>query len=159
MAHKLYASVVLLVTAFATSVSADSQVPTDLRTAIRRADRVVVGTVVAVQPFWQTNKWGDRLIVSRTWVRPTETLKGQRTSKDLPVNIEGGSLDGLTLVVSDLPSVKKGHRGVFLLQQNEDGQLVPSGRGRGVLKLSQTNVVVGTNLRLEDVRRAAAAAR
>jgi hypothetical protein len=158
--QRIFASVaILLTTAFSTSSLADHRPPSDLKSAIRSADRVVVGTVVAVQPYWHENKWGDRLIVSRTWVRPTETLKGKPSAKDVPIAIEGGTLDGLTLVVSDLPAVSRGERGVFLLKREADGQFVPSGRSEGVLKLTPNNTVAGSNLRLEDVRRAAAAAR
>jgi hypothetical protein len=137
----------------------DAGQPKGLGPAIQQSERVVVANVVAVQPYWRTNKWGDRLIVSRTWVRPSETLKGAHTSGDVPVDIEGGTIQNLTLHVSDLPVVAKGERAVFLLRREPDGRFTPSGRGAGVLKLTANDQVVGTTLRLEDVRRAAAAGR
>ena len=131
----------------------------DLPSAIRRAERVVVAAVVAVEPAWQTNKWGDRLIVSRTRVRATEILKGGPASGDLAVDMAGGTLGGLTLKVSHAPLVSPGDRAVFLLKRGENGVLVPTDHGAGVMKLTKDNRVTGSHLRLEDVRRAATAAR
>jgi len=133
--------------------------PADLPSAIRRAERVVVAAVVAVEPAWQTNKWGDRLIVSRTRVRATEILKGRPAPGDLAVDMVGGTLGGLTLKVSHASSVSPGDRVVFLLKRGENGVLVPTDHGAGVMKLTKDNRVTGSHLRLEDVRRAATAAR
>jgi hypothetical protein len=154
-------TLLFLVLAFSTCFPAlmNAEQPKDLGRAIRGSERVVVANVVAVQPYWRTTKWGDRLIVTRTWVRPTETLKGAPAAADVPVDIEGGTIQNLTLHVSDLPTVAKGDRAVFLLRREADGRFTPSGRGAGVLKLTPNGQVAGTSLRLEDVRRAVAASR
>ena len=56
----------------------DAPVPLVERT--RGAERVVVGRVTAVSPVWQTNEFGDRLIVSILRVTVDETLRGSRGS-------------------------------------------------------------------------------
>lgn len=122
--------------------------------AMRQADTVVVGTVTAVQPAWKVNAWGDRLIVSRTWVRSQETLKGQ-AARDVAFELEGGTIDGVTLKVSDLPTLEAGERAVFMLKRNAHGAFVPHLRGAGILRLDANDSVRGLNLPLNEVRRLA----
>ena len=93
--------------------------------AMHDADQVVVGEVEAVQPSWQTNSHGDQLIVSRAWIHADETLKSDAREGNLSFEIEGGTIDGLTLRVSDLPELKHGDKAVFLLKRNAKGTLVP----------------------------------
>jgi hypothetical protein len=122
----------------------------------RSAERIVVGQVAAVSPTWQVNDFGDRLIVSLVRVAVSETLKGQpQTTVD--VEIEGGTIDGLTLHVSDQATVVPGERAVFYLTRNARGRLVPHLRGQGLLKLDRSDRVPGTSLTLEMIRREAAA--
>ena len=123
----------------------------DVASNARRADKVVVATVEDVQPRFAVNEYGDRLIVSQVWLRVEETLKGAPQSI-VSMDMEGGTIGDLTLRVSDLPSVKKGDRGVFLLDASATGTNKPHGRGDGIMKLDQSDRVVGTDLRLADVK-------
>jgi hypothetical protein len=122
--------------------------------AMQLADQVVVGHVSAVQPSWKTNVHGDQLIVSRTWVRTEETLKGN-AAMDVPVEIEGGTIGELTLTVSDMPTLKAGDRAVFLLKKTANGELIPHLRGAGILRVGKDDVIPALGLRLEDVRQLA----
>jgi hypothetical protein len=115
------------------------------------AERVVVGRVASLEPAWKTNEFGDQLIVSRTWVVSDETLKGE-AGGDVPVEIEGGTIGGLTLTVSDLPELKPGDRAVFMLKRNKNGEFIPQGRGNGVLKVRDGDIVEGLDLPLDEVR-------
>ena len=82
-----------------------------------------------------------------------ETLKG--TPSDVRwLELEGGTLDGVTLHVSDMPSMQSGERAVFFLDGGPTAHK-PHLRGQGVLKLDGQNVVHGSSLRLDEVRRLA----
>jgi hypothetical protein len=123
----------------------------DVAANAKRADKVVVAVVEDVQSRFAENEFGDRLIVSEVWLRVEETLKG--TSQALmTVDVEGGTVGDLTLKVSDLPALKKGDRGVFLLDSTAAGKNKPHARGAGILKLDASDRVTGSSLRLADVR-------
>jgi hypothetical protein len=124
----------------------------------RGAERVVVGRVASVAPVWRVNEFGDRLIVSVLRVAVDETLKGQPQSS-VDVEVEGGTLDGLTLRVSDLASFVPGERAVFYLTRNPRGAFVPHLRGQGLLKLDQSDRVPGSALTLQEIRRTVREAR
>ena len=118
----------------------------------RGAEQVVVGRVSAVTPVWRDNDFGDRLITSIVRVTVDETLKGaQRQSID--VEIEGGTIDGLTLRVSDLDTFAPGDRAVFYLKQNRRGALVPHQRGLGLQKVDAAGRIRGSSVTLDQVRR------
>ena len=117
----------------------------------RGAEQVVVGRVSVVTPVWRDNDFGDRLITSIVRVTVDETLKGaQRQSID--VEIEGGTIDGLTLRVSDLDTFAAGDRAVFYLKQNRRGALVPHLRGLGLQKIDAGGRIRGS-VTLDQVRR------
>lgn len=125
---------------------------------IRAAQRTVVARVAHVRPTWVRNRWGDQLIVSQVTLEVGETLKGV-AARSLQLQVEGGTLDGLTLHVSDLPALQTGDRGVFLLDESSPGQNVPHLRGLGVLKLNGQDRVEGSNLTLGAIRDMARQAR
>lgn len=124
--------------------------PIDIPERARGADRIVVATTSMVTPHWRTNAHGDHLIVSELTLQVEETLKGVRETT-VPMELEGGTLDGVTLRVSDLPELKPGERGVFFLDRSNGGH-VPHLRGLGILKLDG-DVVRGSALHLQDIRR------
>ena len=124
----------------------------------RGAERVVVGRVSSVHPQWQVNEFGDRLIVSTLHISVEETLKGDAASA-FAVEIEGGTIGGLTLHVSDLTTFAPGERAVFYLRRNGRGAFVPHLRGQGLLKLDSSNRVPGSRLTLAEIRRTIAAGR
>jgi hypothetical protein len=124
----------------------------------RGAERVIVGHVAAVNPVWKENEYGDRLIISIVRVTIDETLKGQ-VQPSIDVEVEGGTIGELSLRVSDLATFVPGDRAVFYLTRNPRGEVVPYLRGQGLLKLDGADRVTGTSTTLDEVRRAAAAAR
>jgi len=125
-----------------------------LAKAIQQADQVIVGQVAAVDAAWKVNAQGDQLIVSRAWVRTEESLKGKNAS-DVPVEIEGGTIGGLTLKVSDMPTLKSGDRAVFLLKRTANGEFVPHLRGEGILRVEEDGTVRAVGLRLDQIRQLA----
>ena len=124
----------------------------------RGAAQIVVGRVASVNPVWRVNDFGDRLIVSVVRVAVDETLKGDaQTAVD--VEVEGGTIDGLTLHVSDQDAFVAGDRVVFYLQRSLRGAMVPHLRGQGALKLDRNNRVPNSSLTLDEIRRTVTAAR
>ena len=126
--------------------------PVPLAERARGAERVVVGRVASVSPVWQVNEFGDRLIVSVVRVAVSETLKGQ-SQATVDVEVEGGTLGGVTLHVSDQTSFVPGERAVFYLVRSARGALVPHLRGQGLLKLDRFDQVTGSSLTLDIIRR------
>lgn len=108
-------------------------------------------------PVWQVNEYGDRLIVSIVRVTIEETLKGPAATT-IDVEIEGGTIDGLTLHVSDQAPFSPGERGVLYLRATPRGTFVPHLRGQSLLKVDASNRVEGSSLTVADIRRELAAA-
>ena len=123
-----------------------------LGTRARDAGKVVVARILDVRGQFESNRFGDRLIVSHAVLEVLETWKGA-PQPVLNMAIEGGTVGDLTLRVSDLPSLEEGERAVFFLDATGSGEYVPHGRGHGVaLKLTEDDRVRGTALSLKEVR-------
>jgi hypothetical protein len=130
----------------------------ELKSRMRTAERAFVGRVTRVSPYMKKTDHGDVLIMSHVEMAVEEPLKGQAGST-VPMEIEGGTLNGLTMGVSDMPALQMGARAVLLLKRGRSGELVPHQRGAGVLELDSDDHVKDTDLWLDDVRQAAAEAR
>jgi hypothetical protein len=124
---------------------------------IKGAGVVVVATPSNVSAGWKENAFGDRLIVSRFVLHVDEALKGA-PGRDVALDLEGGTLDGFTLQVSSLPTLAPGERAVFFLDLAADGAFQPHLKGQGILKLDDQNLVKGSSLSLDEIRRVAASA-
>jgi hypothetical protein len=135
-------------------LEADSSVSVNVQTRARGAERVVVAAVESVQPIYARNDFGDDLIVTRTWVRISEVMKGKgiAAGDGMEMDVEGGTVGGITLRVSDMPSVAPGEKAVLFLTRNKSGRLVPHMRGQGILKLDKNNKVLGTDVTLNELR-------
>ena len=132
---------------------AAAQNESELAQRAQRAERVVVGTIVDVDAVFETNEYGDQLIVSKVTLRVDETLKGP-DEESVEVSVEGGTIGDLTLEVSDMPTVKRGERAAFFLYRAPGGSLVPRDRGLGIAKLNASDRVEGTDMTLDDIRQA-----
>jgi hypothetical protein len=125
----------------------------ELAQRIHDASQAVVATVGDVRPYFHRNEYGDELIVSRVSLQVSEVLRGQPPAI-VPLDVEGGTLNGLTLEVSDMPTLQPGDRGVFLLDRDSAGRTMPHHRGLGILLLDDNDTVRGSSVRLDDVRQA-----
>jgi hypothetical protein len=143
-------AVLMAILGASVAVSADIGPPTNIPAQARGSSRIVVGQVLDVQSRFETNRFGDQLIVSNVLVDVFEILKGPEQAR-IYVAVEGGTVGDLTLKVSDLPELKAGERAMFFLD-DDAGALLPRGRGRGILKLSQDDRVEGSAATLSDVR-------
>jgi hypothetical protein len=119
---------------------------------IAASESVVVATPRSVRPAWQQNEHGDQIIVSTVLLDVTETLKG-RAEGARRVEIEGGTIDGVTLEVSDEPVVEPGVRAIFFLRSKRADADRPSAGELGVLPLDESGRVHGRDMELETVRR------
>jgi hypothetical protein len=129
---------------------ADAQIAT-LDERVAGAETIVVATARAVTAEWRENQHGDRLIVSRVQLDVEETMKGA-ADRTMWMEMEGGTIDGLTLQVSSLPLVVGGERAVFFLDRGPGTLRVPHLKGQGILFLDDRNVVRGSSLRLDEIR-------
>jgi hypothetical protein len=157
-ARRLLASVCLGASLSASAgLAAQGGSPLPFAERARGADRVVVGRVASVAPSWQVNAFGDRLIVSTLRVNVDESLKGP-ASASVDVEVEGGTINGLTLHVSDQVPFVPGDRAVFFVRRTPRGTFAPHLRGQSLMKLDASNRVQGTSVTLNDLRRELAAA-
>ena len=144
--------------ASASTAVAQEGPPVPLVERARGAAQIVVGRVASVSPAWRVNDFGDRLIVSVVRVTVDETLKGDAQAA-VDIEVEGGTIGGLTLHVSDEQSFTPGDRAVFYLTRSRRGAIVPHLRGQGTLKLDRTSRVPNSSLTLDEIRRTVAEAR
>lgn len=136
------------------AISASERPQVSLEDRIDGAESVVVAKTERVSAVWQQNGRGDRVIVSRVLLRVEESLKG-KPAATVWMEVEGGSLDGMTLHVSDTPELKEGERAVFMLEAGSSGLARPHRRGQGILKLDDDDNVAGSQVPLSEIRRAA----
>jgi len=134
------------------SIYAEIGPPPTVAALARGAGRVVVARVLDIQSRFGTNQFGDQLILSNLVLEVTETLKGP-ASAIVNLTVEGGTVGDLTLKVSDLPTFKPGDRGMFFLDPDPGGTLVPHDRGRGLLKVSTAGLIEGGSVTLDDVKK------
>ena len=149
----LIAGVLALATSMGSSaVFADGGPAKDVPERAKGAKKVVVATATSVSPRWRTNAHGDQLIVSLVGLQVEETLKGE-PGNFVWLEVEGGTLNGLTLRVSSMSEVKEGERGVFFLDETGDGTHVAHGKRKGVMKLDKKNQAAEDGLSLDDIKR------
>ena len=112
---------------------------------------MVVGTISDVTSRMGTNAAGDRLIYSDLVVDLSETLKGDLRGS-VTVTVEGGEVGGLTLAVSDMPTLRRGDRALFFLTRNASGEWAVYGRGGGVMKIDGAGRLGNGPLTLDSAR-------
>jgi hypothetical protein len=122
----------------------------DVAALTRGSNQVVIGTVVDATGRMGTNAYGDRLIFTDLRVDVSETLKGDSRNV-VVVTVEGGQAAGLTLKVSDMPTLKRGDRAVYFLVKGTP-EWIPYARGRGVVRIDTTDHLDNTSLTLTDAR-------
>ncbi len=81
------------------------------------AELVVVGKVEDVRSDFGENERGDELILSTVTLSVQESLRGEAPPV-IEFEIEGGTVDDLTLKVSDAPELRPGDVGAFALRED-----------------------------------------
>lgn len=141
----------LLICTCAPAIAGPSAAQADIQSRALGAQRIVVATVMDVVPRFATNAFGDQLIVSRVWLRVENTLKGQ-PSPIILMDLEGGTVGGTTLRVSDLPALHSGARALFFLTGDDHGVAELADRGRSFLQVDSANRLIGSSTSLTDVQ-------
>jgi hypothetical protein len=140
----------LIVGATGTPLASGPAVPIPDRA--RGAERVVVASVADSNATFETNEFGDQLIVSHVTLAVQESLKG-KSEPSVEIDVLGGTVGDLTYEVSSLPKLARGERAVFFLARDKwSGKLVPHLRGQGILKLDADNRVKGSSLDLHTIK-------
>src|SRR5690606_11254094 len=122
------AAAVLAFTGAGAALAAAQSLPVPIPDRARGAERIVVATVANTSSRYVRNEFGDELIVTRAELAVEEAIKG--TAEPAVIEIEGGTVDGITLRVSDLPVLETGERGVFFLTRGRGGAFKPHLRGQ-----------------------------
>jgi hypothetical protein len=135
----------------ATVATAQEGAPVPIEDRARGAARVVVATVGDTTSRHERNDSGDELIVTYATLAVEEALKGP--VGPVTIALEGGTIDGITMRVSSLPTLSKGERAVFFLAPGKSGEFRPHLRGQGILKLDANDRVPGSSLTLNEIRR------
>lgn len=147
---KFSATLALATCLLAGTVTAAPQ-PADVASRSRGASQIVVGVVDEVQARFDRNEFGDQVIVTRAIVYVTETLRGGG-QQVVMVDVDGGTLNGLTLRVSDLPTLAQGKKAVFFLDAGKGGVHRLHQRGRGLLELDEKDIAKDLKISLSSVR-------
>ena len=147
------AAALAIATNFTATMRAADQRPATIEERASGAERVVLASVKDVTSDYETNEFGDRLIVSHARLQVEEAIKGP--DEAITLDYEGGTVDGITLHVSSLPVLRPGERAVFFVTRGARGQFKPHLRGQGILELDPQNRVPNSSLTLDDIRRMA----
>jgi hypothetical protein len=92
------------------------EAPVSLKELAAHSDRIVRGRIMKITYTQETNSYGDELIYTHATVRVAEALKGDRT--DLVVKVEGGTLNGITLTVSDTSAFQTGEEVLVFVKKD-----------------------------------------
>ncbi len=124
----------------------------DIPERAEESDKVIVGQVRKITPRWDTNAFGDKLIMSQVEFHVEETIEGTPESTVL-MDIEGGTLDGMTMQSSLLPKMEIGERAVLFLDPPQKKKVRrPHLKGLGILKLDREDRVQRSSLSLQQIR-------
>lgn len=134
-----------------TPLGAQTDQPVPVQERARGAERVVIATVAATTARYERNDFGDEVIVTHAQLVVEEALKGN--AGPMTLALEGGTVNGMTMRVSDLPTLVTGERAAFFLTHGPGGEFKPHLRGLGILKLDDSNTVRGSSLTVDELRR------
>src|SRR4051812_23998134 len=81
----------------------------DVPTRMKGAQKMVVGTVLSQETHWDETPGGEKHIFTRSTLKVEEVLRGPSVDT-IDIELEGGTIDGLTLRTDDLPELKVGDR-------------------------------------------------
>lgn len=133
--------------------TATHMLPETIEQRAAGSQHVWLGKVRETRTERHKNSQGDELIMTRVYLDVTENLKGEPHPGNAQILIEGGSLDGLTLQVSDMPTVVVNEDLVVFLETDSLGEMKPHRRGHGILRLEKgTGKVRNSSLTLAQIR-------
>ena len=106
----------LLSMVFIATIAFAMEVPVTLEQLTHDSDRIIRGRVMSISSHKGANEFGDELIFTDVVVRADEALKGDRSQ--LKLTVEGGTVGGVTLAVSDSPQFRVGEEIVIFAKKD-----------------------------------------
>ena len=105
----------LLCAALATGVArATIVIPPTFEQLVSNAKLIFAGEAIDLQSSWEPRPDGGRAIVTQVTLRVEDVWKGS-VGAVTQLQFLGGTIDGLTLAVSDMPSFRLGQRDVLFV--------------------------------------------
>ncbi|HVK60053.1 MAG TPA: hypothetical protein VM432_00835 [Bdellovibrionales bacterium] len=134
----------------ATSLANAEVVPESVEAQTDGSDQVAVVDVENLRSERAVNEHGDQLIVTHARLKVREMLKGRFKQQQPEMTIEGGTVDGVTLQVSDQPKLARGEQLVVFLKER-GAKHTPYRRGQGVMRVKKDRVEE-SNSALSEIR-------
>lgn len=103
-----------------------------LEQMVRGSQRIVLGRRVSQETYW--NKTRTRIFTA-TRFAVTEDLKGESRGTTTVVTV-GGTMDGLTLVVSGTPRFREREEVLLFLETGKSGNWILMGLSQGVFRIT-----------------------
>ena len=97
--------------------------------------------VIEAEITGQQGMWNDALIETHHDVHVHRVFRGEPQEDSLTVVVPGGTVSGVTLTVSESPTLRTDHRYVLLLTHRPDGAWTVSGGPQGVFALTGAHAV------------------
>jgi hypothetical protein len=141
---------VLLSMIFIASLAFAMEVPVTLEKLTHDSDRIVRGKVMSLAAHKGSNEYGDELIYTDVVVRTDEALKGDRSQ--LKLTVEGGTLEGVTLAVSDTPEFHVGEEIIVFARKDVTG-FRPTYRGQSKYTVSSDGMIRPKSMHYNEFKR------
>lgn len=125
------------------------EAPVSIQSLAEHSDRIVRGRVMKLAYSQGTNAHGDELIYTHVTIRVAESLKGDRS--DLVLKVEGGTLNGITLTVSDGVQFQSGEE-VLVFVKKDLVENRPLTRATSKFTISNGGRVVQNGRQYTDLR-------
>lgn len=109
------------------------------------SEKVAIAEVTDTKSEKIINEYGDHLIVTKAQLKVTEQLKGSYDSESPSLVVKGGTVDGITMSVSDQIHLNKGDKVVVFSRKNSFGREMPS-RGKSSVLHIKDNMAGGMSL-------------
>jgi hypothetical protein len=103
-----------------------------LEQMVRGAHRIVHGRRVSQETYWNKNR---TRIYTATRFAVTEDLKGEFRETATVVTV-GGTVDGMTLVVSGTPSFREREEVLLFLEAGKSGHWILMGLSQGMFRIT-----------------------
>ena len=97
--------------------------------------------VVEAEITGHQGMWNDSLIETHHDLHVHRVFKGELTEDSITVVVPGGTASGVTLAISESPSLRNDHRYLLLLTTRPDGAWTVSGGPQGVFALTGAEAV------------------
>lgn len=103
-----------------------------LEQMVRKSHRIILGRCVSRETYW--NKTRTRILTA-TRFAVAEDLKGESRGTATVVTV-GGTLDGLTLLVSGTPRFRENEEVLLFLEAGKSGHWILMGLSQGMFRIA-----------------------